>query len=203
MKDRNYYKRKASEKSKTWQPPEEQFEGRARVINEKRNFLKNVISKSKDFIKNYSKEIKKNAKKVWKDIQIYSGRRKTPQTFMPGKLVAFNYNAKHKEKAYDKNPLVIMLGPSRKKKNLFLGLNIHWLPMSQRVALASFFLELRKKRNDKLTYDDIKPFLKKFEGHPVLRSYYYSRVSKKVYEMIDDQYLSAAAVPSEHIVRNM
>jgi hypothetical protein len=191
--------RKLLEESRNNPPAEKAFKERARSINEKK-FLGNVFQKARDFIKTSSKDLKKNAKKIWRDIRIQAGRRKTPNTFRPGNLVAFQYNAKHKEKAYDRNPLVIMLGPSRTTKNLYLGLNLHWLPMNQRVGAATFFAELIKKKGE-VTYDDVKPFLKKFQGSPILRSYYYTRVSKTVYEMDVEQYQVAAGLPSEQIIR--
>ena len=167
------------------------------------NWLKNAWSNAKNFIKKSAKKIKQNATKIIKALRNDTGTSKSKQTFKPGKLVAFNYNAKHKQKRYDKNPLVIMLGPSQRTKNLYIGLNMHWLPVNDRVAIASFFVELLQKRNGELTYDDIKPFLKKFKGHPVLRSYYYKGVSKKVYEMSPEQYLTAAALPTEKMVGGM
>jgi hypothetical protein len=98
-----------------------------------------------------------------------------------------------------------MLGPSRKHNGLYLGLNLHWMPMSERVSVAQFFLDLLEKRGGKLVYDDVKPFVKKYQNRkqPILRSYYYNRVSNKVYEMIDEQYLVAAAMPSEQIVKGI
>jgi hypothetical protein len=159
--------------------------------------VKSALKKAKDFVKKSAAKIKKNSKKFIEYIKRTAVNKKSRATFEPGKLVAFNYDAKHKQYRYDKNPLVIMLGPSRKHKNLYLGLNIHWLPLNERVSIASFFLELLEKRKGKLTYDDVKPFIKMFKGKPVLRSYIYERVSNKVYEMDPDMYLSAAAVPTE------
>jgi hypothetical protein len=184
------------------QPAKREFQGRAKSINEK-SFMSNVLQKTKDFLKKSTKSIKKDAKKIWRDLKISAGRRKTLNTFKPGNLVAFSYNPKNPEKTYDKKPLVLMLGPSRKKKNLYLGLNLHHMPLNQRVGAATFFMELLEKRNGQLTYDDVKPFLKKFQGSPILRSYYYSRVSKQVYEMSTEQYQVAAGMPSEQIIKGM
>jgi hypothetical protein len=161
------------------------------------SWLKNAWSNAKDFIKKSAKKIKQNASKIIRTLKNETGTSKTKNTFKPGNLVAFQYDAKHKQNRYDKNPLAIILGPSQKTKGLYLGLNIHWMPMNERVALASFFVELLEKRNGELVYEDIKPFVKKFKGHPVLRSYYYNRVSKKVYEMDAEQYLLAAGLPTE------
>ena len=163
----------------------------------KPNWFKKAITKAKDFLKKTAKDVKKNAKKIVKALKNETGQPKKQELFKPGTLVAFQYDAKHKQQKYDRNPLVLMLGPSKKTKGLYLGLNLHWLPMSDRVSIASFFAELLDKRGGELVYDDIKPFVKKFKGHPVLRSYFYNRVSKQMYPMNTEQYLVAAGVPSE------
>jgi hypothetical protein len=194
----------ASRKSKQVQRQTKQeldkLEKQVGILGEKKsskNWLKNAWTNAKDFVKKSAKKVKQNASKIIRMLKDNTGTSKSKDTMKPGKLVAFNYDAKHKQKRYDKNPLVLMLGPSQRTKGLYLGLNIHWLPMNDRVSLASFFVELLEKRGGELTYDDIKPFVKKFKGHPVLRSYYYNRISKKVYEMIPEQYLTASALPSE------
>jgi hypothetical protein len=166
-------------------------------INE--GFIKNVFKKAKDFVKTKYKEIKKNAKKIIKSLKQTTGVKKTKDIINPGTLVAFQYDAKHKQNVYDRNPLIISLGPSKNHKGLFLGLNIHWMPLSERISVSQFFLDLLEKRNGKLTYDDVKPFIKKYQKRkqPILRSYYYNRVSNRVYKMDKEQYLTAAALPSE------
>jgi hypothetical protein len=162
------------------------------------NILKNAWNKAKDFVKKSVKDIKKNAKKIIKALKQNTGTSKSKKIIKPGTLVSFRYDAKHKQHVYDNNPLVLSLGPSKKTKGLFLGLNLHWIKnVNERVAFASFFTELLKKRNGKLEYSDIKPFLKKYEGSPVLRSYFYNRVSTKVYIMEIDQYKTASALPTE------
>jgi hypothetical protein len=163
-----------------------------------KNLIKTAFSKAKDFVKKEYKKIKQNATKVLSDIKRRSKNAKTRETFKPGALVAFNYDAKYKQQRYDRNPLIICLGWSKEfPKTHFYGLNLHWVDMNQRVSIASFFIELLNKRNGKLVYDDVKPFLKKFKKHPILRMYIYKNVSNRVYVMDQDMYLSAAAIPSE------
>jgi hypothetical protein len=171
----------------------------------KPNWLQKAIKNTKSFFKDLYKDVKKNASKLWRSIRNNTGSPKKREMFKPGQLVAFQYDAKHKEKDYDKNPLVISLGPSKKYKDLYLGLNLHWVPIKERVSLASYFLELKKKRNGKLVYDDVKPFVRKYQksGKPILRSYIYKRVSPKVYIMDDENYLTAAALPSEKIIKGI
>ena len=161
--------------------------------------LKNSKETIKKFFKNVASVVKRKAKDIYYEIDRKYGNHKKRSNFIPGKLLHFRYEAKHREKIFDRNPLVICLGPSKKfPKTHFLGINIHWLPMRDRVAIASFFLELRRKRKGKLVYEDIKPFINKFKGHPALRMYIISHVSNKVIEIPDDEmYLVAAGLPTE------
>jgi len=164
------------------------------------NFIKNAISKTKNFLKTSYKGILKNAKKVFSQLKKDFLGSKKPSNFKPGKLIAFNYRAKDATKRFDKNPLVICLGPPKLRKlqkTHMFGLNIHWLPAKDRVAIASFFTELLAKRNGELVYDDVKPFISKFKGHPVLRMYIIKNIGQKVIEMPAEQYLTAASIPSE------
>ena len=172
-------------------------------INEK-NFFKRVAKRAKSFFKDKVKAIKKNAKKIIKDIKASYTQAKSPQKFKPGSLVAFTYDAKFKDGTkWDKKPLIISLGWSKNKKlskSHFLGLNMHHLPIKDRVTVATFFVELLDKRKGQLSYEDVKPFMNKFKNSPVLRMYIFSRVSGKVIVMPDDVYLTACAVPSEIMV---
>jgi len=164
------------------------------------SFLKNAAKNTKEFFKNKFKDIKKSAKAIVKNFTKKYGSSKKRSNFKPGKMLQFNYRAKDANKRYDKNPLIIVLGPPKNKQlrhTHVLGLNLHWLPMKSRVSVASFFVELNKKRNNQLRYDDIKPFVNKFAGHPVLRMYIIQNISQKVVELPEDMFMTAASVPSE------
>ena len=143
--------------------------------------------------------IKKNAKKIFRDIKKEFMQPKSKSKFKAGNLIAMNYNAKDTTRKYDKTPLIICLGWSRNPKHMnshLFGLNLHWMPMKDRVMIASFFTELNDKKGG-IQYNDIKPFLSKFKGSPVLRQYIYNNISGKVIVMPKDQFLVAASVPSE------
>jgi hypothetical protein len=164
------------------------------------SFFKRVTKRAKSFIKGAVKDIKKNAKKIFKQIKKEFMAAKSKDKFRAGRLIAMNYKAKDAKKKYDKAPLIICLGWSQNKnlKNThFYGLNLHWLPMKDRVAVATFFVELNKKRGGKLQWGDVKPFLHKFKGSQVLRMYIYNNVMGKVIDMPDDVFLTASAIPSE------
>jgi len=178
--------------------------GKAQKINEQKiyegNFIKNAINKAKNFFQTSIKNIKKNAKKILNDFKKEYMSGKNPSNFLPGKMLAINYRAKDATKRFDKNPLIICLGPPKNKelqKTHTLGLNLHWLPAKDRVTIASFFVELLEKRNGKLRYEDVKPFMYKFKGSPVLRMYIIKNIGPRVIEMPSDVFLTASAIPSE------
>jgi hypothetical protein len=160
-----------------------------------RNILKDAQKKAKDFYKILRKENKGMKKRFAKDYVKKYGVSKTAKAFKPGALVSFKYDALHKEHKFDKSPLVISLGDSKKNgNNYFLGLNIHWLPEKQRVLVASLIVEMLEMNNGILKYEDIKPVMKIFKNSPVLRMYIKKRVSSKVILMEKDVYLRAASI---------
>ena len=164
------------------------------------NFIKNAINKAKNFIQTSIKDIKKNAQKILNDFKREYMSGKKPSNFLPGKMLAMNYRAKDATKKFDKNPLIICLGPPKNKelqKTHTFGLNLHWLPAKDRVTIASFFVELLDKRNGKLRYEDVKPFMYKFKGSPVLRMYIIKNIGSRVIEMPSEAFLTASAIPSE------
>jgi len=156
------------------------------------NIFKKAYKKAKDFFKATKKTLKKIKKSIIKNKKEYTTK-KTPKNFKPGSLITFKYDAIHKDKKFDKNPLVVSLGLSRQNKKHFLGLNIHWMPEKQRVLLASLVLEMLEKKPD-LMYEDVKPLIKRFEGTPILRRYAIRRVSQKVIQMPEDMWLASASI---------
>jgi len=179
--------------------------GSTKYISEA-NFLSNIVKKGKSFIKDKMNYIKKNAKKIFRDIKKEFMQPKSKSKFKAGNLIAFTYDAKFKDGTiWDKKPLIICLGWSQNPKHRnshFFGLNIHHLNMKERVMIASFFTELNDKKGG-VQYNDIKPFMHKFSKspRPVLRQYIYNRVAGKVIVMPKDQFLVAASIPSEVIMR--
>lgn len=144
------------------------------------------------------KDIKKTLKKQKRDLaktfkRKYMGA-KQPSNFKPGALISFKYDAIDVTKKFDKNPLVVSLGNPMDSKKDMMGINLHWLPVNQRVLLASLVVELLEKKNGKLEYTDVKPLLNKFKNNPILRRYKIRRISPKVIQMDTDVYLRAASI---------
>lgn len=173
---------------------------RAEKIIYEGNFVKNAFKNAKDWIKTKAKGIRRDAKKILRQIKKDFLGSKRPSNFKPGKMLAMNYRAKDVSKRYDANPLIICLGPPQNpklQKTHTLGLNMHWMPAQERVALASFFTELNKKRNGQLTYQDVAPFVSRFKGNKILRMYIIENIGNKVIEVPTDQFLVASSIPSE------
>jgi len=156
------------------------------------NIFKKASQKAKSFFKATKKTLKKIKKSFVKDKKKYTVK-KTAKNFKPGSLITFRYDALDKSKQFDKNPLVLSLGLSKQNNKHFLGLNLHWLPESQRVLVASLIIEMLDK-NPNLMYDDVKPLIKRFEKSPILRRYAIRRVSQKVIQMPEDMYMASASI---------
>jgi hypothetical protein len=168
---------------------------KSKRTKDKRNILKDAQKKAKDFYKILRKENKSMKKKFAKEYIKKYGTSKSARAFKPGQLLSFKYDALHKEHKFDKNPLVVSLGDSKKYgRAYFLGLNIHWLPEKQRVLVASLIAEMLEMNNGKLEYDDIKPLMQIFKKSPVLRMYIKKRVSTRIILMEKDVYLRAASI---------
>jgi hypothetical protein len=161
--------------------------------------LKKALDRAKRFIKDAKNFLKKEKNKLVRYAKKHFKTKKSNHQFAPGKLITFNYDAKHKQHRYDRNPLVVALGPSKRYKGIYLGINIHWMTLNQRVLLASLIMELREKRGGELVYKDVKPIIAKFEGSPILRSYIYKRVSNTVIDIPPDQFMKFSALSFEDI----
>ena len=158
------------------------------------NIFKKAAQKAKDYFKDVKNLSRKAKSTIVRKMKKENKVKKTPKSFAPGTLVMFKYDALDASQKFDKSPLCVMLGFSRKTKKNVYGLNLHWLPEKQRVLLASLVVEMLEKKKGKLVYEDVKGLIKKFEGSPILRQYKIRRISQQVIQMEPDQYLAAAAI---------
>lgn len=112
------------------------------------------------------------------------------KVFTPGQLLIYRYNAKYKEKIYDKRPMVLVL---RSNKKHMLGLNFHWIPFAMRMWLVRYIIKENKaniKNGEKLVfpYKKIRPLLKKICA-PCIRLYLHRGISPK-----------GVVLPPEHLI---
>jgi hypothetical protein len=169
--------------------------------------LKEILDKAKRFVKGNIKDINKNAKNIMQEIRNEYGKSKSVKDFAPGNMLTYRYDAKYNERTFDKKPLIICLGyPKDRKfrKTHFYGLNLHWLPVSERVSVATYFLALMKKKNGKLVYQDVKPWLSRYKDSKVLRMYIIKNVSNKLIKFPDDDtFLVATSLKTEKFIRGI
>jgi len=172
-------------------------------------FIKDVLKKSKDFFKKNYKEINKkyNAKKIMSKMKKEHSTSKSSIDFKPGDLLHYEYKAKWAKQLYDKKPLIICLGRPKKKhlySTHFYGLNLHHMPVEERVSVATFFIELRKKKNNELVYEDVKPWLNRYKKRgKILRMYIIKNVSPKVVKFPDentDEFIVVSALRTEKFI---
>ena len=119
----------------------------------------------------------KNAKKIFKSLP---KTKFSPSNFKIGKMILFKYNAKDKSMKYDRLPCIIILN---RNKYHTLGINFHWAPLNYRISLIEYILKLNEKniKNNKpleVSYDELKKFIKKTKGYPIIRKYINLRISK-------------------------
>jgi hypothetical protein len=91
------------------------------------------------------------------------------------------YDAKFKNKVYDKTPLILVL---RRSKGYVLGLNFHWLPVALRLILLKIILKMNKNNIKRgypitITYQMLKPIITKMGMAPVIRLYIFNRISRR------------------------
>lgn len=100
-----------------------------------------------------------------------------------GGMFCFIYDAKYKDVLpyWDKFPLVLPFGAD---KESFIGLNLHYLPNSQRKELLEFLLKLRNKKTDneyiKISYEFLIACSKNKLVIPCIHRYLMSHVKSKI-----------------------
>ena len=129
-----------------------------------------------------------------------------PSNFQVGHMYLYGYNAKHGKTLpyWDAHPLIIYMGPSRKRPNHFIGLNLHYLPPAVRLNMLKSLDTIHE--NDK--YNDQVKFQASYEYLQGMSIFPQIKVCIKEYipELIVDRYamkvepshwLDAAAAASQ------
>lgn len=133
----------------------------------------------------------KDSAKILKQLFSNKSLRKSRDSLKSGSLFIGAYNAKNKLDTYDKRPFVLIL---KQNKSHILGLNFHYLPVKHRVSLIKVILKLNENniKNNKplrFSYEQIKPFLKKFGYVPCIRLYIRKRLSNVLIKINSEQLL--------------
>lgn len=133
----------------------------------------------------------KETSKILKQLFSNKSLRKQRDSLKNGSLFIGSYKAKNQSDIYDKRPFVLIL---KQNKSHVLGLNFHYLPVKHRVFLIKVILKLnenniKNKKPLKFSYDQIKPFLKKFGYVPCIRLYIRKRISNEVVKIKSEELL--------------
>jgi hypothetical protein len=120
----------------------------------------------------------KEAQKMMKEL-IDKPKSFKPNDFKPGKILMYIYRPKDDKNPYDRNPLVMVLGRSRKYT---LAWSINWTPPKMRKKVLNYIMKKNKKNikngdDIEVDYDTIKKIVKGLG--PVIRLYINNRISPK------------------------
>ena len=131
--------------------------------------------------------------------------------FKPGNIIFISYDAKYKDRVYDRTPMFMVL---RRSRGYTLGLNFHWIPFTMRIWLIQYIIRQNKnniRQNKAIDFDykKLKPLLKKLRYAPCVRLYINSRFKRKgavvpiehAKEMAEINPVSFTGVPAETIYK--
>lgn len=149
-----------------------------------------------------SKERELDALKMFKELTKKHVRTLKTEDFKTGNMVTYAYNAKDKEKVYDKTPLTMVLW---RTSSYTLGLNFHWIPRPLRYIVVEFILKnnvanIKAGADLKVSYKMLKPLLIKLKLVSVIRLYINARISKKGIRIPPELFRKAADLPSESFI---
>ena len=124
-----------------------------------------------------------------------------------GSMYMFFYDAKHKETLpyYDKFPLVIVL---QEAPGGFLGLNLHYLPLSLRAKFLDALLDTaNNNRYDnstkfRITYDTLRSVARMKYYKPCIKHYLASQVRSKFAKVPAPEWEIATFLPTADFVSN-
>lgn len=146
-----------------------------------------------------TKEQEKAALDLVKQLMKKNTRNLKADDFRFTNMIFMRYDAKYKNKVYDKTPLILVLRTSR---SYVLGLNLHWTPVPLRIALIKVLFKINKaviKKNKqlKITYEMVKPLLTSLHLGPVIRLYIKKRIARRGLIIPQDLWLVAARLRAE------
>jgi len=125
---------------------------------------------------------------------------------MIGQMLMYFYDAKTKKQLpyYDRFPLIFVLGPSKKVKGAYLGLNMHYLPPYHR---AKLFDALKKGTNlvdpnarERFNYGTLKSASQYAAYKPCLKMYLYGYVKSQFFVVPNEQWDTVLFLPLARFV---
>jgi hypothetical protein len=129
-------------------------------------------------------------------------RNRIVQKFLKGGLYFFFYGPKGKDDLpyYDSFPLVLVL---ERYADGFLGLNLHYLPIKQRILILSKLIaygaiydENDELKRIRITYDILQSTKRFKEFRPCLKKYLYTNIKSKLLAVQPDEWDVAVMLPA-------
>lgn len=155
----------------------------------KKSSLGRQVRRSKTFLQNRIKDFSKQTK-----------RQKTSRPGI-GHMYLFQYQAKHDGKLpyWDRFPLILGLGPSKKVSGAFLGLNLHYLPPRKRVLVLDKLIAVSKLRKIsersklKISYGIVKSASKYYKV--ATKMYLYSHLKSSFIKINPEEWHEVVLLP--------
>lgn len=139
---------------------------------------------------------------IGRGIKGETDRNTVVQKFLKGGLYFFFYGPKGKDDLpyYDAFPLVLVLD---RYPDGFLGLNLHYLPIKQRILILSkliaygaIYNENDELKRIRITYDILQSTKRFKEFRPCLKRYLYSNIKSKLLAVQPDEWDVAVMLPA-------
>jgi hypothetical protein len=139
---------------------------------------------------------------IGKTIKGETNRSTIATKFLKGGLYFFFYGPKGKDNLpyYDVFPLVLIL---QREADGFLGLNLHYLPIKQRIMILSklvayggIYDENDELKRIRITYDILQSTKRFKEFRPCLKKYLYTNIRSKLLAVQPDEWDVAVMLPA-------
>lgn len=151
---------------------------------------------SADWFRDMARKVRTNPEKIIKG----ADRKRTTFTPMVGRMYAFYYDPKFKDKLpyYDTFPLIF---PIEKVSRGFMGINFHYLPYMLRARLMDSLYDLKNNNNIdettklRLSYDILNSASRFKEFKPALKRYLTSHVRSRFVEIFSYEWDMAIMLP--------
>lgn len=161
----------------------------------------NKTQEARDWFRNQAKRVQRNGvKRLNETALMNSDPSRQTNIIMPGSMVFFMYDAKHKDTLpyWDRVPLII---PISKGKDYFIGLNFHYLPPVLRAKLLDGLYDYASnpKYDDttrfKLSYQLLKSAAKLKYFKPCIKKYLIGHMDSRFFYIHPNEWEIAIWLP--------
>lgn len=173
-----------------------------RSLSEYQNSVRNMATRTTDWFHDRVRQLSDynfNRNPTYEKLE----KRNTKTALLvPGRMYMFSYDPKHKDTLpiYDKFPLLF---PYALTDNGFIGLNVHYLPGQQRVAIMNSLLNIytiNSRRADRLSWDFLRNAALFPGADKCIHQYLWNHVRSPFLEIQHSDWLVASTLPVEQFV---